>query len=74
MQEWRDESEIYNFQWIQLSNNKFVNYEILGGGGEGGAWPGMTVTHVPWVEWPLMCFVQVENVSPSNSTYPLTYN
>ena len=72
MQEWRDESEIYNFQWIQLSNNKFVN-GILGGG-EGGAWPGMTVTHVPWVEWPSMRFVQVENVSPSNSTSPLTYN
>ena len=70
MQEWRDESEIYNFQWIQLSNNKFVN-GILGGG---GAWPGVTVTHVPWVEWLLMCFVQVENVSPSNSTYPQTYN
>ena len=73
MQEWRDESEIYNFQWIQLSNNKFVN-GILGGGAEGGAWPGMTVTHVPRVELPLMCFVQVENVSPSNSTSPLTYN
>ena len=73
MQEWRDESEIYNFQWIQLSNNKFVN-GILGGGGEGGAWPCMTVTHVPWVELLLMCFVQVENVSPSNSTSPLTYN
>jgi len=29
MQEWRDESEIYNYQRIQLSNNKFIN-EILG--------------------------------------------
>ena len=30
MQEYRDESEIYKDQWIQLSNNKFIN-EILGG-------------------------------------------
>ena len=30
MQECRDESEIYNYQRIQLSNNKFIN-EILGG-------------------------------------------
>ena len=29
-QEYRDESEIYKDQWIQLSNNKFIN-EILGG-------------------------------------------
>ena len=26
----KDESEIYNYQWIQLSNNKFIN-GILGG-------------------------------------------
>ena len=32
MQECRDESEIYNFQHIQVSNNKFIN-GILGGGG-----------------------------------------
>ena len=31
----RDESEIYNYQRIQLSNNKFLN-RILGGGGGGG--------------------------------------
>ena len=30
MQECIDESEIYNHQWIQPSNNKFIN-EILGG-------------------------------------------
>ena len=30
MQEYREESEIYNYQWIQLSNNKFIN-GILGG-------------------------------------------
>ena len=30
MQEFRDESEIYNCQWIQLLNNKFIN-GILGG-------------------------------------------
>ena len=48
--------------------------ESWGGGGGGGAWPGITVKHEPWVEWQLMCFVQVENVSPSNSTSPLTYN
>ena len=30
MQEGRHESEIYNYQWIQLSNNKFINV-ILGG-------------------------------------------
>ena len=30
VQEYRDESEIYKDQWIQLSNNKFIN-EILGG-------------------------------------------
>ena len=30
MQERRDESEIYNFQWIQIWNNKFIN-GILGG-------------------------------------------
>ena len=29
MQECRDESEIYNYQRIQLSNNKFINV-ILG--------------------------------------------
>ena len=29
MQECRDESEIYNYQQIQLLNNKFIN-EILG--------------------------------------------
>ena len=38
MQEWRDESEIYNFQWIQLSSNKFVNYGILGGGRGSFTW------------------------------------
>ena len=38
MQEYRDESEIYKDQWIQLSNNKFIN-EIL------GAWPGLTVMY-----------------------------
>ena len=32
MQECRHESEIYNYQQIQLSNNKFINV-ILGGGG-----------------------------------------
>lgn len=30
MQECRDESDIYNCKWIQLSNDKFIN-EILGG-------------------------------------------
>ena len=30
MQEGRDESEIYNYKRIQLSNNKFIN-GILGG-------------------------------------------
>ena len=30
MQKYRDESEIYNYQRIQLSNNKFINV-ILGG-------------------------------------------
>ena len=30
MREYRDESEIYNSQLIQLSNNKFIN-DILGG-------------------------------------------
>ena len=30
MQEYRVESEIYKDQWIQLSNNKFID-EILGG-------------------------------------------
>ena len=25
IQECRDESEIYIYQWIQLSNNKFIN-------------------------------------------------
>ena len=30
MQECRDENEIYNYQKIQLSNDKFIN-EILGG-------------------------------------------
>ena len=32
MQEGRDESEINIYQWIQLSNNKFIN-GISGGGG-----------------------------------------
>ena len=38
MKECRDESEIYNYQWIQLlnnKNNKFIN-GILAGGGKGG--------------------------------------
>ena len=30
LQECRDEPEIYNYQWIQLSNNEFIN-GILGG-------------------------------------------
>ena len=30
MQECRDETELYNYQWIQPSNNKFIN-AILGG-------------------------------------------
>ena len=30
IQECRDESDIYNCKWIQLSNDKFIN-EILGG-------------------------------------------
>ena len=37
MQECRDESEIYIYQWIQLSNNKFIN-----GISGGYAWPGLT--------------------------------
>ena len=41
MQECRDESEIYIYQWIQLSNNKFINV-ISGAGGGGYAWPGLT--------------------------------
>ena len=35
MKECRDESEIYNYQRIQLLNNKFIN-GILAGGGKGG--------------------------------------
>ena len=38
MQEGRDESEINIYQWIQLSNNKFING--ISGGGE-YAWPGL---------------------------------
>ena len=30
VRECRDESEIYNYQWIQLLNNKFIN-DILRG-------------------------------------------
>ena len=30
MQECRDESEIYNYQQIQLLNDKFINNGILG--------------------------------------------
>ena len=37
MQECRDESEIYIYQWIQLANNKFIN-----GISGGYAWPGLT--------------------------------
>ena len=47
MKECRDESEIYNYQRIQLLNNKFIN-GILAGGGKGGggyASPGLTVKH-----------------------------
>ena len=43
MKECRDESEIYNYQWIQLlnnKNNKFIN-GILAGGGKGGGGAGM---------------------------------
>ena len=36
----RDESEIYNYQRIQLSNNKFLN-RILGAG---YAWTGLTLS------------------------------
>ena len=42
IQECRDESKIYNYQQIQLSNNTLIN-GILGGGGGGGGvhstWP-----------------------------------
>ena len=37
MQECRDESEIYIYQWIQLSNNKFINV-ISGAGGVRLTW------------------------------------
>ena len=40
MQEGRDESEINIYQWIQLSNNKFING--ISGGGGGYAGPGLT--------------------------------
>ena len=33
IQECRDESEIYNYQRIQLSQNKFINGILRGGGG-----------------------------------------
>ena len=35
MQECRDETDVYNYQRIQPSNNKFIN-AILGVGGGGG--------------------------------------
>ena len=38
MQECRDESEIYNYQRIQLSNNKFINVIL-------GVMLDLTVTH-----------------------------
>ena len=38
--ECRDESEIYNYQWIPLSNNEFIN------GSWGSAWPGLNVSRV----------------------------
>ena len=41
MQECRDETELYNYQWIQPSNNKFTD-AIL----EGYAWPALTVTYL----------------------------
>ena len=39
MQECRDESEIYYYQHIQLSNKKFMNGIVE----RGDAWPGLTV-------------------------------
>ena len=33
MQQYRDESEIYNYQRIRLWNNKFIKGIFLGGGG-----------------------------------------
>ena len=42
MQECRDESEIYNYKRIQLSNNKFINGVM--GGTLDLTWPGLTVT------------------------------
>ena len=48
MKECRDESEIYNYQRIQLLNNKFINGILVEGGGRRGggyAWPGLIVKH-----------------------------
>ena len=33
MQQYRDESEIYNYQRIRLWNNKFIKGIFFGGGG-----------------------------------------
>ena len=41
MQQCRDESEIYNYQWIPLSNNEFINLNL-----GGYAWPGLNVSRV----------------------------
>ena len=42
IQECRDESEIYNYQRIRLSQNKFINGILRGGGGY--PWTDFTVT------------------------------
>ena len=42
MQEYRDESEIYNYQRIQFSHNKFIN----GISGKGAGW----VVRLTWLD------------------------
>ena len=39
-------SEIYNYQRIQLSNNKFINGILEGGGGGGGVKGRLTVRYI----------------------------
>ena len=47
MQQYRDESEIYNYQRIRLWNNKFIKGIFLGGAGGGGyALPGLNANPI----------------------------
>ena len=60
MPEYRGESEIYNYQWIQLSNNKFINSDIN----------SLSLTG-PWLSAMIIIFKLVENETFKTSEFAI---